>query len=169
MEPPNSYKEVQKLTGYLVALTRFISKSGKRNLPFFKNLRRMSKENHVLRGAKERYPVIDKAIFPLFVSARKLKAYFESHPIQVVTDQPLKRVLTSPALSGRLTTYAIELSEFEISYIPRISVKAQALTDFVIDCTVRAPLPIQVQQDEEATDPKGFEWSMHVDRERNDK
>ncbi|GAA0138638.1 hypothetical protein LIER_00344 [Lithospermum erythrorhizon] len=44
MKPPNSYKEVQKLTGCLTALNRFISKSGEMNLPFFKNLRGMSKE-----------------------------------------------------------------------------------------------------------------------------
>ncbi|GAA0167248.1 hypothetical protein LIER_22223 [Lithospermum erythrorhizon] len=45
MKPPNSYKDVQKLIGCLAALNRSISKSGERNLPFFKNLRRMSREN----------------------------------------------------------------------------------------------------------------------------
>ncbi|GAA0141081.1 hypothetical protein LIER_02307 [Lithospermum erythrorhizon] len=44
MKPPNSYKEVQKLTGCLAALNRFITKSGERNLPFFKNLSHMSKQ-----------------------------------------------------------------------------------------------------------------------------
>ncbi|GAA0142601.1 hypothetical protein LIER_03460 [Lithospermum erythrorhizon] len=42
MNPPNSYKDIQKLTGCLAALRRFISKSGERNLPFFKNLRKAS-------------------------------------------------------------------------------------------------------------------------------
>ncbi|GAA0144929.1 hypothetical protein LIER_05246 [Lithospermum erythrorhizon] len=44
IEPPKSYKEVQKLIGCLAALNRFISKSGKKNLPFFKNVRRISQE-----------------------------------------------------------------------------------------------------------------------------
>ncbi|GAA0148842.1 hypothetical protein LIER_08174 [Lithospermum erythrorhizon] len=44
MKPPNSYREVQKLTGCLATLNRFISMSGERNLPFFKNLRSISKE-----------------------------------------------------------------------------------------------------------------------------
>ncbi|GAA0169557.1 hypothetical protein LIER_24011 [Lithospermum erythrorhizon] len=39
MKPPNNYKDVQHLTGCLAALIRFISKSGDRNLPFFKTLR----------------------------------------------------------------------------------------------------------------------------------
>ncbi|GAA0161512.1 hypothetical protein LIER_17810 [Lithospermum erythrorhizon] len=42
MQLPSEYKDIQKLTGCLAALSRFISKSGKRNLPFFKNLRRAS-------------------------------------------------------------------------------------------------------------------------------
>ncbi|GAA0147327.1 hypothetical protein LIER_07054 [Lithospermum erythrorhizon] len=45
MEPPAGYKDIQKLTGCLAALSRFISKSGERNLAFFKNLRRASKED----------------------------------------------------------------------------------------------------------------------------
>ncbi|GAA0143282.1 hypothetical protein LIER_35708 [Lithospermum erythrorhizon] len=44
MRPPNIYKDVQKLTRCLAALNRFISKSSERKFPFFKNLRRMSKE-----------------------------------------------------------------------------------------------------------------------------
>ncbi|GAA0171764.1 hypothetical protein LIER_25724 [Lithospermum erythrorhizon] len=56
--------------------------------------------SHVLRDAEERYPIIDKVAFTFIISARKLKAYFESHPIQVVTDQPLNRVLSIRALQG---------------------------------------------------------------------
>ncbi|GAA0144000.1 hypothetical protein LIER_35849 [Lithospermum erythrorhizon] len=40
MKPPSSYKDIQNLTGCLAAL--LISKSGERNLPFFKNLRNTS-------------------------------------------------------------------------------------------------------------------------------
>jgi len=36
---PSSKKEVQKLSGRIAALNRFISKSTERNLPFFKALR----------------------------------------------------------------------------------------------------------------------------------
>ncbi|GAA0157622.1 hypothetical protein LIER_14851 [Lithospermum erythrorhizon] len=43
MKPPNKFLGyIQKLTRCLVALRRFISKSGERNLPFFKNLRKAS-------------------------------------------------------------------------------------------------------------------------------
>ncbi|GAA0152425.1 hypothetical protein LIER_10909 [Lithospermum erythrorhizon] len=42
MQPPCEYKDIQKLTGCLAGLSRFISKLGERYLPFFKNLRRAS-------------------------------------------------------------------------------------------------------------------------------
>ncbi|GAA0152926.1 hypothetical protein LIER_11285 [Lithospermum erythrorhizon] len=177
MQPPCEYKDIQKLTGCLAALSRFISMSGEQNLPFFKNLRRASSSKFywddecnkafeemeeylgspklllqpelgeilqlyldVSNGVlKENYPVIDKFVFTLVISARKFKIYFESDPIQVVTDQSMKRVITSPQLSGRLTTWAIELSEFDISYFPRTSIKAQTLMDFIIECTAQTP------------------------------
>ncbi|GAA0149240.1 hypothetical protein LIER_08467 [Lithospermum erythrorhizon] len=42
MEPPKSNKEVQRLTSFLAALSRFISKSGDRNLPYFRKIRQAS-------------------------------------------------------------------------------------------------------------------------------
>nr|ABB46826.1 retrotransposon protein, putative, Ty3-gypsy subclass [Oryza sativa Japonica Group] len=39
MKPPSSVREVQKLAGRIVALSRFLSKAAERGLPFFKTLR----------------------------------------------------------------------------------------------------------------------------------
>jgi hypothetical protein len=39
MQPPSSRKEVQRLTGRIASLNRFISKAAERSLPFFKVLR----------------------------------------------------------------------------------------------------------------------------------
>lgn len=41
MQPPRSVKEVQKLTGRLAALSRFLSKSAERSLPFFQVLKKV--------------------------------------------------------------------------------------------------------------------------------
>ncbi|GAA0140973.1 hypothetical protein LIER_02221 [Lithospermum erythrorhizon] len=164
MQPPREYKDIQNLTGCLAALSRFISSSPKLlSQPEQRKIlqlylaesegavssvlihedERQQKPvyyvSRVLHGTKENYPVIDKFVFTMVVSAHKLKIYFESHPIQVVTDQPMKRVITIPQLSERLTTWAIELIEFDISYVPRTSIKAQALADFVIECTTKNP------------------------------
>jgi hypothetical protein len=39
MQPPSRRKEVQKLTGKIASLNRFISRAAERSLPFFKVLR----------------------------------------------------------------------------------------------------------------------------------
>jgi hypothetical protein len=38
LQPPQTRKEIQKLTGMMVALSRFISKLGERGVPFYKLL-----------------------------------------------------------------------------------------------------------------------------------
>jgi hypothetical protein len=40
MEPPRSQKKVQRLTGCMAALSRFISRLGERGMPFYKLLKR---------------------------------------------------------------------------------------------------------------------------------
>ena len=43
MEAPATVKDVQKLTGCMAALNRFLSKHGERGLPFFKLLKKQDK------------------------------------------------------------------------------------------------------------------------------
>ena len=43
MGPPQSVKDVQKLTGCMAALNRFISRLGEKGLPFFKLLKKTYK------------------------------------------------------------------------------------------------------------------------------
>jgi hypothetical protein len=43
MEPPRSQKKVQRLTGCMAALSRFISRLGERGMPFYKLLKKVHK------------------------------------------------------------------------------------------------------------------------------
>ena len=45
--------------------------------------------NKGLRGAEERYPLMEKLAFALVIAARKLKPYFQAHTVIVLTDKPL--------------------------------------------------------------------------------
>ncbi|KAK3021186.1 hypothetical protein RJ639_045564 [Escallonia herrerae] len=90
----------------------------------------------VLQDVKTRYPRIDKVALALVTSARKLRPYFQSHTIVVLTDQPLGKVLQNPDASGRLVNWSVEMGEFDIKYQSRTAIKAQALSDFVIECTI---------------------------------
>ena len=61
---------------------------------------------------------MEKLAFALVTMARKLKPYFQAHTIIVLTDQPLRRTMSSPEAAKRMALWAIELSEFDIQYRP---------------------------------------------------
>ncbi|GAA0163682.1 hypothetical protein LIER_19487 [Lithospermum erythrorhizon] len=75
--------------------------------------------------------------------------------------------LTGPAISGQLTTWAIELSEFDISYEPRVSIKAQDLADFIVEYTTRPPQ--RINGPEESHQEPMPEWTLYVYGARNNK
>ena len=53
--------------------------------------------------------------------------------IIVRTDQPIRQVLQKPDLAGRIVTWLVELSEFDIRYEPRAAIKAQTLANFLVE------------------------------------
>ena len=94
-----------------------------------------------------------KSAFALITVARKLKPYFQAHTIIVLTDQHLKKAMSSPEVAGRMALWAIELSEFDIQYRPRTAIKGQIVADFIAEYT--------------QSEDKGVEgqklWSVHTD------
>ncbi|GKU88934.1 hypothetical protein SLEP1_g3141 [Rubroshorea leprosula] len=94
------------------------------------------------RGIELRYPIAEKAALAVVTSARKLRLYFQSHPIIVLTDQPLRQILQKPECSRRLIKWAVELREFEITFQQRSAIRAQALADFIVECTPSGALLI---------------------------
>ncbi|XP_073303001.1 uncharacterized protein [Primulina huaijiensis] len=89
--------------------------------------------SHALRGAELKYSELEKIALALVIIARKLRPYFLSHPIVVLTKSPLGRIMTHAEVSGRMVKWTVELGEYDIEYKPRAAIKAQALTDFLIE------------------------------------
>ena len=50
--------------------------------------------------AETRYSHLEKLALALIVAARKLRPYFQAHPIVVVTSFPIKLVLHKPEVSA---------------------------------------------------------------------
>jgi len=90
---------------------------------------------------------------------RKLRPYFQAHTVIVLTDQPLRQVLQKLECSGRLTKWAIKLSKYDISFEPRKSIKAQALVDFIVECTHSPPIK----------EARNKEWMLFIDGASNAK
>ncbi|XP_072064597.1 uncharacterized protein [Arachis hypogaea] len=89
--------------------------------------------SRALQGAELRYNKLEKLALALLTSSRRLKQYFQSHQIVVRTDQGIRQVLQKPDLAGRMMTWSIELSQYDIRYEPRQAIKAQAMTNFLVE------------------------------------
>ncbi|KAL0463085.1 UNVERIFIED_CONTAM: hypothetical protein Slati_0196100 [Sesamum latifolium] len=175
MGPPTNINEVQRLTGIIAALSRFISKSAEKGLPFFKTLRKVknfewTKECHEafedLKTYLAKLPLLVKPVLGdtlyLYISSipqavsSVLVREEEGNQTPFTTGQnqyPVKASLRQPETSGRLIKWAIELSEYDISYLPRTTIKAQALADFVSEMTGTTQEEV----------PEARPWLLHVD------
>ncbi|KAJ9535409.1 hypothetical protein OSB04_un001477 [Centaurea solstitialis] len=227
IQSPRNIKEVQKLTGRVAALNRFISRSSDKCHLFYNVLRKnkgfdwteaheealqslkkymsnpplltkpiegeslqlyLAVSNNAVSAvlvregdqhqqpiyyisksfldAETRYTSMEKLLLGLVTAAKKLRHYFESHHIIVVTNYPLKIVLRKPELTGRLAKWSIYLSSFDLTYQPRTAIKSQALADFVAEFSPGIEEPsydeisnVMIHDNEP--------WTMHVDGASN--
>ncbi|XP_074377335.1 uncharacterized protein LOC141718858 [Apium graveolens] len=120
--------------------------------------------SQVLKDVETRYPNLEKFAMALVHSSRKLRKYFQGREIRVITNQPLRKIIHKPDASGRLVNWAIELSQFNIKFIPRATIKAQALAEFVMECTFpEVPETPKPRSEEEKKASNRDSWILYVD------
>jgi ribonuclease HI len=110
--------------------------------------------SEVLSETKIRYPQIQKLLYAVILMRRKLRHYFESHPVTVVSSFPLGEIIQCREASGRIAKWAVEIMGETISFAPRKAIKSQVLADFVAEW-VDTQLPAAPIQPEL--------WTMYFD------
>ena len=87
----------------------------------------------MLLDAETHYSAIEKMMLALVNAKKKLRHYFETYPITMIIDFPIKQVLSKPDLSGRLTKSAIDLGVYDIYYFSRAAKKGQVMINFLVE------------------------------------
>jgi hypothetical protein len=183
---PTCLKDIQRLTGCVAAVSRFISRLGEKAMPLYKLLKKSGEftwtkqadsalrelkkvlssapilatpeaqapmqlymaatnrvvsivtvverkeETHeygvqrpvyyvseVLTLSKQHYPLYQKLAYGVILASRKLRHYFQGHPMTVVSKAPLSTIINNSDTTGRVAKLGIELATFEITYKAR--------------------------------------------------
>ncbi|GKD67715.1 reverse transcriptase domain-containing protein, partial [Tanacetum coccineum] len=66
------------------------------------------------QSPKINYTPAEKLVLALVHASKRIKRYFHAHLIIVITDQPIKQVLSNPEIARRLQKWSIELGEYDI-------------------------------------------------------
>jgi hypothetical protein len=91
--------------------------------------------SEILIGSKRFYSEMEKICYVVIMSARKLRHYFETHTIKVLTNQSLNNIFGDKDSSSRISKWAAELSEHVVDFKKRSAIKSQILADFVAEWT----------------------------------
>src|SRR6185437_14885599 len=110
--------------------------------------------SEVLSKTKTRYPQIQKLLYAVVLARRKMRHYFEAHPVTGVSSFPLGEIVRNKEAEGRIAKWSMELMGETLTYAPRKAIKSQILADFVAEWTdTQLPLP-QIQAEC---------WTMYFD------
>ena len=116
-----------------------------------------------LRDMETRYSHLEKMALTLIVAARKLRPYFQAHPIVVVTSFPVKLVLHKPEVSGRLAKWAMELGQYDVIFQPAMAIKLQGLADFMAEFSPSLLPDLEQEVRLQGEIKEEGEWILHVD------
>ncbi|GJX18764.1 reverse transcriptase domain-containing protein [Tanacetum coccineum] len=89
--------------------------------------------SRTLNEAERNHAPMEKLALSFVHMTRRLRRYFVAHPMKVITDQPIKQILTKTEASGKLAKYVVELGAYNITFEPRNDVKGQVLADFITE------------------------------------
>ncbi|GJX94944.1 reverse transcriptase domain-containing protein [Tanacetum coccineum] len=87
--------------------------------------------SRTLYDTERNYAPLKKVALALRHVSRRLRRYLEAHPITVITDQSIKKILSQANTSGKIAQYSVELGAYNITYEPHGAIKGQILTDFI--------------------------------------
>jgi ribonuclease HI len=79
------------------------------------------------------HPAVQKLLYAILITSRKLRHYIDEYKIAVIMNFPLADILHNEDATGRISKWAVELGALSIDFKSRTAIKAQTLVDFVAE------------------------------------
>jgi len=76
-------------------------------------------------------------VLALFIISRKLKHYFQTFPITVLIEHPMRSIVKNSKASRRISKWCSERRSYGLRYEPMTAIK-EVLADFIVDFTPKA-------------------------------
>jgi hypothetical protein len=89
--------------------------------------------SEVMSESKACYQPVQKLLYAVLITSRKLRHYFREYSISVVTDYPLGDILWNQDGTRRISKWEVELGSLNIDFKPHTAIKSQALVYFMAE------------------------------------
>jgi ribonuclease HI/dsDNA-binding SOS-regulon protein len=110
--------------------------------------------SEVLSESKACYQPVQKLLYTVLITSRKLQHYFQEYSITVITDYPLGDILRNKDVTRRISKWVVELGALNIDFKPCTTIKYQALVNFMAEWReIQLPTPTERQE----------HWVMYFD------
>jgi hypothetical protein len=87
----------------------------------------------VLSESKVHYSTIQKLLYGILITSRKLHHYFNADNILVVSNFPLADILHNRDATERISKWAVELGALTLNFKPQTAIKSLALVNFMAE------------------------------------
>ena len=76
---------------------------------------------------------MQKLLYAILITSRKLRHYFQAHKIKAASSYPLGDILHNHDANSRVVKWLVELGTFTIEFTSHSMIKSQALVDFIAE------------------------------------